>query len=167
MEALPLVNLLPWEIIVSLCNLVILLLLLKHFLFKPIQNILAKREAEIQKDYDDAHKASAEANALRAEYEKHMSEAKAEAADIVKSATQKAQANGEEILIDARNQAHRMMERADAEIQQEKKKAMNELKDEISGIAIDIASKVVEREINEKDHEDLINEFIKDVGEAS
>ena len=59
------------------------------------------------------------------------------------------------------------MEKAEAQIEQEKKKAMNELKDEISGIAVDIASKVVEREIDEKDHEALISEVIMGVGEAS
>ncbi len=164
---LELVSIVPWTVVVSLCNLLILCLLLKHFLFKPVQKILDKRAEEIQKDYDEAHKASADAAELKAEYEKHMAEAKAEAADIVKAATRKAQANGEEILLDARNQAHRMMERADEEIEQEKKKAMNELKNEISGIAMDIASKVVEREIDEKDHEALINEFIEGVGEAS
>ena len=63
--------------------------------------------------------------------------------------------------------AARLIEKADMQIEQEKKKARNELKDEISGIAIDIASKVVEREIDEKDHETLIAEFIKGVGEAS
>lgn len=167
METLELVSILPWEIIVSLCNLLILFLLLKHFLFKPIQNILAQRESQIQQDYDDASKASAEAKALREEYEKRMAEAKSEAAQIVKDANRKAQSHGEEILLDARNQANRMLEKADAEIEQEKKKAMNELKNEISGIAVDIASKVVEREINEKDHEALIQEFIKGVGEAS
>jgi F-type H+-transporting ATPase subunit b len=165
--ALEFVTIIPWEIIVQLVNLLLLFLLLKHFLFKPIQNILAQRESEIQKDYDDASKASAEAQALREEYEKRMAEAKSEASQIVKDANRKAQTHGEEILLDARNQANRMLEKADAEIEQEKKKARNELKNEISGIAVDIASKVVEREINEKDHEALIQEFIKGVGEAS
>lgn len=167
MDALQLVNIVPWQIIVQLVNLVLLFLLLKHFLFAPVQNIIAKRQAEIEKDYDDASKASAEANALKEQYEKQMAQAKAEASEIVKNATKRAQVHGEEILTDARNQANRMMEKADAEIKQEKKKAMNELKDEISVIAVDIASKVVEREINEKDHEALIQEFIKGVGEAS
>ena len=165
--ALEFVSIVPWTIIVQLVNLLLLFLLLKHFLFKPIQTILDKRASEIQQDYDDASKASAEAKALREEYETRMAEAKSEASEIVKAATRKAQTHGEEIVLDARNQANRMLEKADAEIEQEKKKAMNELKNEISGIAVDIASKVVEREINEKDHEALIQEFIKGVGEAS
>ena len=167
MGTLDLVSIVPWEIITQLINLLLLCLLLKHFLFKPVQNILNARQAEIDKDYDDAEKAQAEAEALRDEYEKRIADAKAEAADILKTATRKAQLNGEAIVREAQDQAIRVKEKADAQIEQEKKKAMNELKDEISGIAVDIAAKVVEREISEKDHADMIAEFIKGVGEAS
>ena len=58
-------------------------------------------------------------------------------------------------------------QKAEADIAQERKKAVNEAKDEIGGMAMEIASKVVEREIKEADHKDLIDEFIKNVGEAS
>lgn len=167
MGTLDLVSIVPWEIVTQLINLLLLFLLLKHFLFKPVQNILNARQAAIDKSYADADSALNKAEELRDEYEKRISDAKAEANDIVKSATRKAQANGEEIIRDAQTQAAHLMEKADAQIEQEKKKAMNELKDEISGIAVDIASKVVEREIDEKDHEALISEFIKGVGEAS
>lgn len=167
MDTLDFVSIVPWEIITQLVNLLLLFLLLKHFLFKPVQKILDARQAEIDKDYADAEKAQNEAEALRDEYEKRIADAKSEATDIVKTATRKAQLHGEEIVRDAQTQASRLMEKADAQIEQEKKKAMNELKDEISGIAVDIASKVVEREIDEKDHEALISEFIKGVGEAS
>ena len=101
------------------------------------------------------------------EYKYLIADAKAEAADLTKAANQKAQAHYDEVVLEAKADAARLMEKAEAQIEQEKKKAMNELKDEISGIAVDIASKVVEREIDEKDHEALISEFIKGVGEAS
>ena len=167
MGTLDLVSIVPWEIITQLINLLLLVLLLKHFLFKPVQNILNARQAEIDKDYDDAEKAQTQAEALRDEYEKRIADAKTEAADIVRTATRKAQLNGEAIVREAQDQARRVKEKADAQIEQEKKKAMNELKDEISDIAVDIASKVVEREIDAKDHEKMIAEFIKGVGEAS
>lgn len=167
MDTLNFVSIVPWEIITQLINLLLLFLLLKHFLFKPVQNILHARQAEIDKDYSDAEEAQSKAEALRDEYEKRIADAKSEASDIVKTATRKAQLHGEEIVHDAQTQANRLMEKADTQIEQEKKKAMNELKNEISGIAVDIASKVVEREIDEKDHEALISEFIKGVGEAS
>ena len=162
-----LVSIVPWEIITQLINLLLLFLLLKHFLFKPVQNILNARQAEIDKSYADAETAQTRAEELRDEYEKRISDAKAEAADIAKAASRKAQAHYDEVVGTAKADAARLREKAEAQIEQEKKKAMNELKDEISGIAVDIASKVVEREIDEKDHEELISEFIKGVGEAS
>lgn len=164
---LDLVSIVPWEIITQLINLLLLFLLLKHFLFKPVQNILNARQAEIDKSYADAETAQTRAEELRDEYEKRISDAKAEAADIAKAASRKAQAHYDEVVGTAKADAARLRGKAEAQIEQEKKKAMNELKDEISGIAVDIASKVVEREIDEKDHEELISEFIKGVGEAS
>ena len=164
---LDLVSIVPWEIITQLINLLLLFLLLKHFLFKPVQNILNARQAEIDKSYADAETAQTRAEELRDEYEKRISDAKAEAADIAKAASRKAQAHYDEVVGTAKADAARLREKAEAQIEQEKKKAMNELKDEISGIAVDIASKDVEREIDEKDHEELISEFIKGVGEAS
>ena len=164
---LDLVSIVPWEIITQLINLLLLFLLLKHFLFKPVQNILNARQAEIDKSYADAETAQTRAEELRDEYEKRISDAKAEAADIAKAASRKAQAHYDEVVGTAKADAARLREKAEAQIEQEKKKAMNELKDEISGIAVEIASKDVEREIDEKDHEELISEFIKGVGEAS
>ena len=70
-------------------------------------------------------------------------------------------------LVIAYNVIQQYKQKAEADIAQERKKAVNEVKDEIGGIAMEIASKVVEREISEKDHKDLIDEFIKNVGEAS
>ena len=148
---LDLVSIVPWEIITQLINLLLLFLLLKHFLFKPVQNILNARQAEIDKSYADAETAQTRAEELRDEYEKRISDAKAEAADIAKAASRKAQAHYDEVVGTAKADAARLREKAEAQIEQEKKKAMNELKDEISGIAVDIASKVVEREIDEKE----------------
>ena len=83
------------------------------------------------------------------------------------SAHKTAAARSEELLGEARAQAAALKQKAEADIAQERKKAVNEVKDEIGGMAMEIASKVVEREIKEADHQDLIDEFIKNVGEAS
>ena len=82
-------------------------------------------------------------------------------------ATLRAQKREQEIVDAARASARAMRDAAEADIEQEKKKAVNELKDEIGGIAMDIASRVVEREISEQDHRALIDEFIRNVGDAS
>ena len=126
---LDLVSIVPWEIITQLINLLLLFLLLKHFLFKPVQNILNARQAEIDKSYADAETAQTRAEELRDEYEKRISDAKAEAADIAKAASRKAQAHYDEVVGTAKADAARLREKAEAQIEQEKKKAMNELKD--------------------------------------
>lgn len=162
-----LVSLTPWTLIAQWCNLLILMLLVKKFLFKPVLNILQQRQDEVDKIYADANKAKDEATTLRADYENRLASAKEEASEIVKTAAEQAQRRSIEIVDEAQEKANALRARAEAEIAQEKKKAINEIKDEISGMAVDIASKVVEREISAKDHEKLIEDFIKNVGEAS
>ena len=93
--------------------------------------------------------------------------ARAQANEIVANAQKTAAARSEEMLNEARTQAAALKQKAEADIAQERKKAVNEVKDEIGGMAIEIASKVVEREIKEADHKALIDEFIQNVGEAS
>ena len=127
----------------------------------------ARQSGKVDKIYADANKAKDEANTLRADYENRLAAAKEEAGEIVKTATAAAQRKSNEMLEEAQTKASGLVARAEAQIAQEKKKAINEIKDEISGMAVDIASKVVEREISAKDHEKLIEDFIKNVGEAS
>lgn len=155
-----------WRMIMQVINLIILFLLVKKFLFKPVQNILAKRQQEVDTMYADAQTAQTEAENMRDEYTRNLANAKQEAADIIHSASQTAQNRSEEMLREAQTEAAAIKAKANADIAREKKKAINEIKDEISGMAVDIAGKVVEREINENDHKNLIDEFIGNVGDA-
>jgi|MucameStandDraft_1065616.scaffolds.fasta_scaffold58592_2 ATP synthase, F0 subunit b len=166
-QNLEFVSIVPWNIIFQWGNLLILFLLVKKFLFKPVMSILEKRQQEVDKLYSDAQRAQEEAQALRDDYQQHMAKAKEEAGEILRTASQQAQRRSDELVNDAQQKAASILARADAEITQEKKKAISEIKGEISGMAVEIASKVVEREISAKDHEKLIEEFIKNVGEAS
>ena len=156
-----------WTFLAQICNLMIQLLIFKKFLLKPIKQVIADRKAKADSEIADAKKLREEAEAMKAEYEQNLQNARTEANQIVTSAQKTATARGEEIVGEARAQAAALKQKAEADIAQERKKAVNEVKDEIGGIAMEIASKVVEREISEKDHKDLINEFIKNVGEAS
>ena len=131
-----------WTFLAQICNLMIQLVIFKKLL-------------------------RTEAEAMKAEYEQNLQNARTEANQIVAAAQKTATARSEEIVGEARAQAAALKQKAEADIAQERKKAVNEVKDEIGGIAMEIASKVVEREISEKDHKDLIDEFIKNVGEAS
>ena len=156
-----------WTFLAQICNLMIQLLIFKKFLLKPIKQVIADRKAKADSEIADAQKLRTEAEAMKAEYEQNLQNARTEANQIVSAAQKTATARSEEIVGEARAQAAALKQKAEADIAQERKKAVNEAKDEIGGIAMEIASKVVEREISEKDHKDLIDEFIKNVGEAS
>ena len=156
-----------WTFLAQICNLMIQLLIFKKFLLKPIKQVIADRKAKADSEIADAQKLRTEAEAMKAEYEQNLQNARTEANQIVSAAQKTATARSEEIVGEARAQAAALKQKAEADIAQERKKAVNEVKDEIGGIAMEIASKVVEREISEEDHKDLIDEFIKNVGEAS
>ena len=156
-----------WTFLAQICNLMIQLVIFKKFLLKPIKQVIADRKAKVDSEIADAQKLRTEAEAMKAEYEQNLQNARTEANQIVATAQKTATARSEEIVGEARAQAAALKQKAEADIAQERKKAVNEVKDEIGGIAMEIASKVVEREISEKDHKDLIDEFIKNVGEAS
>ena len=156
-----------WTFLAQICNLMIQLVIFKKFLLKPIKQVIADRKAKADSEIADAQKLRTEAEAMKAEYEQNLQNARTEANQIVATAQKTATARSEEIVGEARAQAAALKQKAEADIAQERKKAVNEVKDEIGGIAMEIASKVVEREISEKDHKNLIDEFIKNVGEAS
>ena len=153
-----------WQILVTMCNTLITFAIIKKFLYKPVRKMLAAREEEVKSMYSTAEQARTEAEQLRSEYTERLSKAKEEAAEIVGSATRRANARSEEILKESAQQAAAMMKKAESSIEQERKKAMNELKDEVASLSVMIASKVVERDVKEADHERFIEEFIDKVG---
>uniref|UniRef100_UPI00402701BF F0F1 ATP synthase subunit B n=1 Tax=Faecalibacterium prausnitzii TaxID=853 RepID=UPI00402701BF len=156
-----------WTFLAQICNLMIQLVIFKKLLLNPVKKVIAERKAKADSQIADAEKLRTEAEAMKAEYEQNLQNARTEANQIVAAAQKTAAARSEELLGEARAQAAALKLKAEADIAQERKKAVNEVKDEIGGMAMEIASKVVEREIKETDHQDLIDEFIKNVGEAS
>ena len=167
MDGQQFISIAPWTVIFQILNLLLLMVLFKKYLFKPVTEILEKRQAEIEGHYQEAQQAETDAKAMKADYESKMAGARQEADRVIKTATESANAMSASIVEDARTQADQLKRRAQTEIDLERRRAFDEVKGELSGIALDIASQVIEREVNEKDHEAFINEFIKNVGEAS
>ena len=155
-----------WEIIFTWANLLILFLLMKKILFKPIKNILEQRENEVNSMYADADEAKKNAESMEKEYTEKLSVAKNEANDIVKNAVKTAELRSEEIIKDARNQATNINNKAHKDIETDKQNAINEVKRDISEIAVSIAEKVIEKDINEKDYNRLIENFINEMGDS-
>ena len=152
-----------WTALFVLLNTCAIFIVARKFLFLPVHNMIESRQKEIDQMYADAEKAKTDAHELCSEYEAKLSGVRQEADRVIRTATESANA----IVEDARTQADQLKRRAQTEIDLERRRAFDEVKGELSGIALDIASQVIEREVNEKDHEAFINEFIKNVGEAS
>ncbi len=164
MQTQELVTLVPWTFIIQIINLFIQVYLIKKFLFKPINEVLEKRKNLADKVIREAREAQDEADSLKTQYEESLSSAHAQAAQIVSDAQKEAQTKADTIVKEAQAEATSIKAKASADIEQEKKKAINEAKDEIGGLAMEIAGKVVEKEINEADHKKLIDDFITKVG---
>jgi F-type H+-transporting ATPase subunit b len=160
-EYLELISLNIWHIIATIANLLLLALIIKKLLFKPVKKVIAERQGQVEEIYRTAEEASAQAEQDRRLYSEKLAGAQNEADSIVKAATQRADRLGDEIIADAKAQAAAAKKKAEAEIEQEKKKAMNELKNEVAEISVQIAQSVVEREIKEDDHRELIDSFIE------
>lgn len=154
-----------WTMIFAWCNLLILYVFLKKILFKPIKNMIDSRQKEVDDMYSEAEAAEESAKAMRTEYEKKLSEANEEAEAILRTAQRRAQLKKEEILRDADAEAARVRERAEEEIELEKKRMLGEIKDEVSDMAIGIASAVIGREVSEREHMEFIDSFIDGIGE--
>lgn len=156
-----------WTALFVLLNTTVLFLVLKKFLFVPVMNMIKSRQDEIDTMYLEADNAKNEALALEAEYKEKLSQATVTGERMVKEAMERGQSREEEIIRQANADASAIMAKASADIALEKKKALNDAKNEISDIAMAIAEKVVGRELNGADHADLVNGFIDRLGERA
>lgn len=156
----------PWTALFVLLNTLTIFFVGKKFLFGPVMKMITDRQKEIDDMYADADSAKADAEAMRNAYQLKLSDAQATSDRIVKEAMARGQAREEEILRKANADAAAIMDKASADIAQEKKKAINDAKNEISGLAMAIAGKVVERELNEADQAKLIDSFIDGLGDG-
>lgn len=151
--------------IATLLNLLIVYAIMRKFLFKPVKTMIDERQQEIDDLYADANQSKEDAAALKTQYETRLSEANAESEQILKDAYRKAQLREEAIVREAQEKAAQTIRRADEQVELEKKRAMNEIKDEVSGMAVDIAAAVLARDIKGEEHAQLIDSFIENLGE--
>ena len=153
----------PTTIIGVLLNTFILLLVVKKFLFEPVNKILEERKSQVSKTYEEANAALENAHTLENEYTDKLSAAKEESAEMLRNAAQRAQTRSEEIISAAKNEAEGIMTRANADIERERQRAISSVKDDISDIAVDIAEKAIGREVSHEDQDRLIDEFISEI----
>ncbi|MBQ8003170.1 MAG: F0F1 ATP synthase subunit B [Clostridia bacterium] len=153
-----------WTLIFTWVNLLILFLLVKKFFFKPMNNMLEARRAEIESDYSKAQQAQTKADKMREEYEQLLSNAHSDAERIVSDAVASASLRSDAIVKEAEEKATGMIERAQKNIDAQRRSAFVELKEDVSAMACDIARKIIQKDIDEKTHEELINKALEGLG---
>lgn len=165
MQTLDVISINLWDMVISLANLVLLFLIIKRFLYKPVKRMLEQRQSTINKDYADAEQAKADALQQKQAYEEKLDSAKAEADSVIKSAAETASLREREIIADAKEKAVRIVRKAEEDAALEKKKAEESIRHEIVAVSSALTEKLLDREINTNDHEKLIDSFIEGIGE--
>lgn len=165
MQTLDIISVNIWQMLISLINLVLLFLIVKHLLYKPVKKMLVQRASAIDAKYSEAEDAKSKALADKQSYEEKLSGAKAEADGLIQSAVDIAHSRENEILLDAKQKADGIIRQAKAEAELETKKAEKAMKDEIVKVGTLIAEKMLEREVSADDHKHMIDSFIEEIGE--
>lgn len=165
MQTLDIISVNIWQIVISLLNLVILFLIVKKFLFKPVKNVIEKRQQEIDDRYAEAEKAEVVANENRAVWEEKLKNADEQADSILQEATDNAKKRTDKIVAEAKERAEGIIRTAQSEAELERKKAAEGIKKEIVSVSGALTEKMLEREINSEDHRALIDSFIEKIGE--
>ncbi len=165
MNTLEIISVNIWQILISLCNLIIIFLILKKFLFAPVRKVIAQRMSQINSDYADARESARKAEAERIEYENQLQTAKSQADSIIKDATDNASRRADSMIADAKKKAELIISHAEADAAAEYKKAQAQIKSEIADVSVAVAEKMLGREINKADNDSLIDSFIEGIGE--
>ena len=154
-----------WTALFVLLNFLLLFFVAKKFLFVPVKNMIDSRQREIDTMYQEADAAKESAQALETEYKAQLAAAQETGENLVKEAMQRGKNREEEIIRQANREADAIREKAAQDIAREKKKALNDAKNEISSLAMEIAGKVVGASMDETRHKELVDSFLKELGE--
>ena len=155
-----------WTMIFTFCNLMIVFFFAKKFLLGPIKKMIDNRQKEIDDMYADAEKSVEDGNRFRDEYEEKLKVAREESDAIMRETVRNARLKEETIIREARDEASLILKRADEQIEMERRQAVNDIKNDVSGMAVDIAGAVLGRDIKAEEHSALIDSFIDSFGES-
>ena len=166
MQSQDIINVNIWLILISLCNLVILFLILKKFLFKPVKKVMEQRQAEYDAKFAEADDKLKDAEAVKAALDEKFSHADEEADLIIKEAKDNAARRGDAIVNEAKEKAGYIVKNAEEEAELRRRRSENAIKDEIADVSVEIAKRIIGREVSEEDHRRLLDEFIDKIGDG-
>ncbi len=155
------------DMVWAIINFLILVVVLNKFLYKPLLSVMEERKEEIRKNMENAEDAKAEALKIKEKYSEEMHNARQEARSILERAEKLGEENKEKIIAEARQEADKITEKAQVAVRREKEEALTQLRNEVASLAIMAAEKIIDKNLDKKDHEKMIGDFIKEVGDVS
>ena len=155
---------LDWNIVWTIVNILVLFLLLKHFLFKPITEMMESRTAEIENNLKDAEDQKQKASELTAQYEEKLQGAHAEAAQIVSEAKQRGQKEYDAILKSTAQDAQKEQERSRADLEREREEMLRGVQENVTELVLLTASKLSQKELDEESDRKLVDSFLSEAG---
>lgn len=153
-----------WNFVWAIVNIAILFILLRIFLFKPINKIMDERTKSIQNDIDSAKKSMEDAEALKTEYTQTLADAKVEAQQIIIKAREEASAAKQEMILNSEEEARQMIETANKTIENERKRAIHEAQSYVADLAIAAASKIIGENVDDERNRKLVDDFLAEEG---
>ncbi|MBQ2676808.1 MAG: F0F1 ATP synthase subunit B [Clostridia bacterium] len=167
MQTLEVISVNLWQMAVSLANLVLLFLIIKKFLYKPVKKMLESRQSSIDSEYSAAAEAKEQALSSKVAYEEKLSKAKEEADEVIKSAVNTANERESEIIAQAKKKADGIIRQAQTDAALELKKAEDSIKKEIVEVSSLLTEKMLQREVSLEDHQQFIDSFIEGIGDEN
>ena len=155
------------NIIVVSGSFLILMFLLKHFAWGPISDILKKREDKIANDLDSAEKSRINSAKMEQEREQQLLASRSDAADIIKNAKESGELSRQNILKETQEEVARLKSKAQTDIMLERDTALNSVKDDVADLSLQIAAKILNKELSPDMHESLINQYIEGLGSSN
>ncbi|MDO5330330.1 MAG: F0F1 ATP synthase subunit B [Bacillota bacterium] len=152
-----------WDFIIQFAAFIVLLLIVFYFGYKPLKKFIAARKAYIGENISEAEKAKSEGLAFKKENEEGVERAKEEARKIVADAKVEANNEGERIKAEAKESASALLKQAESDIEQAKKKSLEDSKKEMVQIALAASEQVLKRQVNEEDEQKLLEDFVDDI----
>lgn len=153
----------PAAIVVEMVGFVLLLLLLKRFLWKPVTDYLEQRQQDIAQTYDKVEQTRQEMERLRSDYEQRLANIEAEARAQIQQAVKEAQQMREQILAEARQQAEKMIHDAEETIRYEREKALAEMRTQVVELTLLATSRILQESVDDARHRKMVQEFIDQV----
>lgn len=154
------------NLVITIMNLLVLYFLLKKFLFKPVNAIIAQREAAIKQQFEEAEKTKKQADELKKEYEAALENARTDSAKMVTEAKERAREEYDRILKSADEDVARKMQKAEETLAEEKAKSMRRMENEIENLVLAAATKVVGEKVTVENSRHLYDEFLMEMGET-